>query len=419
MTELPDHDALAASLAEAAPTAAGLDALDFDRLSPAGEVLALQATERNLRHAYAVHMRALGASQRRSQAETGVLQGQIESEIGAAMRWPINAVKDLLSDAGALVRLFPETLAALSAGQVSWQQAQALVRVTANVSDEHARAVQDRVLPRMPTQSAARTRQHLRDSVHAIDPGGGAERQAQAAKRSRVELRPEDDGMATLSLYTKAETARAIFNKLDAHCKKRAKGDTRTLDLRRADALAALVLTGRIKGSGSPRTPVMAHLVVNVETLAGLSDAPGQLEGYGSVPARVARLLATEHGSVWRRVFVNPTGALLAVDKYTYRPGAALDRYIRALCRTCNFPGCEMPARRCDLDHMHAFASGGCTDEDNLGPLCRKHHNEKTAGLWDIKPVNGSYVFTSLVTGHVYTSTPEPYPVVNDIDLIE
>ena len=52
---------------------------------------------------------------------------------------------------------------------------------------------------------------------------------------------------------------------------------------------------------------------------------------------------------------------------------------------TCRFPGCQVDSRRCDLDHVIPYdptGPPGQTRPSNLVPLCRRHHNAKTTGLW-------------------------------------
>lgn len=76
-----------------------------------------------------------------------------------------------------------------------------------------------------------------------------------------------------------------------------------------------------------------------------------------------------------------PPGALV------YRPSDALAQRIRHRDRTCRHPGCDTPARRCDIDHVVPYsrrdpATGGWTVETNLHCLCRYHHDLKTLGLW-------------------------------------
>ena len=79
--------------------------------------------------------------------------------------------------------------------------------------------------------------------------------------------------------------------------------------------------------------------------------------------------------------------------------------------RTCVFPWCSHPARRCDLDHTTAFdhdahAQGrpqpGPTITSNLGALCRRHHRLKTHGRWRVaQPTSGVFEWTS-PHGHTY-----------------
>ncbi|WP_396121702.1 HNH endonuclease signature motif containing protein [Corynebacterium sp. p3-SID1241] len=45
---------------------------------------------------------------------------------------------------------------------------------------------------------------------------------------------------------------------------------------------------------------------------------------------------------------------------------------------TCRWPGCTVPATRCQLDHRIEYHLGGPTSPDNLVNLCQHHHNIKT-----------------------------------------
>ena len=65
---------------------------------------------------------------------------------------------------------------------------------------------------------------------------------------------------------------------------------------------------------------------------------------------------------------------------------------------TCRFPGCQVDSRRCDLDHVIPYDPGGPpgqTRPSNLVPLCRRHHNAKTTGLWRyVRTPEGDCVWT-------------------------
>ncbi len=189
-------DALAAHLAEAPPNSGALADLAFDRLSATGRIDAVLAWERLVRHAHAGLIRSLGLLAR--EAVVGASGWLVESELCAALAWSPATTQIRLHEADALTRLFPQTLQLLSEGQVSTEQARALAQLTSGLEDDTAQAVQDRVLARMPGQSASVTRQAIRRAVVRADPDAAAKRHQHERARRHVELRPEDDGMATV-----------------------------------------------------------------------------------------------------------------------------------------------------------------------------------------------------------------------------
>lgn len=142
---------------------------------------------------------------------------------------------------------------------------------------------------------------------------------------------------------------------------------------------------------GRRRVQVDTTIVVTIaiESLVGLSDEPAMINGFGVIPAEDARLLAAGDAR-WRQVLTSRiTGAVLDVGQLSYRPPAALARHVRLRDGTCRFPGCEVPARECDLDHLIPFPSGP-TSESNLFALCRRHHGLKHEGGWQVAALPGS-----------------------------
>ena len=75
----------------------------------------------------------------------------------------------------------------------------------------------------------------------------------------------------------------------------------------------------------------------------------------------------------------------------------------------CGFPGCVVLAQSCDCDHVVTFRRDGRTVRDNLGPLCRQHHNAKTHGRWRLSrdPETGSKTWTSPL-GRTYVKGTDP-----------
>jgi hypothetical protein len=410
-----DMDALAARLAGAAPHAGPLDEVDFGMLSASGRIDALVACARHLSRAHALMVRALGALD--AARDDGSLIDCTEVEVGVALRWAPSVTQARLAEAGTLTRVFPETVEALGAGAVSFEQARILAEATSTLGDHVARAVQDRVLPRMPHQTLAATRRAVARAVHRLDPDGAAARHQQQRTRRCIQVRPLPDAMATLELYAPADTVAAMAATLTRLASERAEGDTRTLGQRRADTLANLVLAAagvRATGTSEPVVPALVHVVVAADTLLSDGDEPGELSGHGPITADRARQLAFAPGSRWRWLLAAGDGTLLHAAPRTYTPTKAVARFVRLRDRTCSFPHCHMPAARCDLDHTVAFTSGGLTTSDNLHPLCRHHHGLKTRNQWSVHSQADGRLRWTAPTGHAYTGYTD-----NDIYTIE
>ncbi|WP_298805085.1 HNH endonuclease signature motif containing protein [uncultured Pseudokineococcus sp.] len=85
-----------------------------------------------------------------------------------------------------------------------------------------------------------------------------------------------------------------------------------------------------------------------------------------------------------------PACPVAAAGGGPYTPSAATQRHLRATRTRCAFPGCRVPAERCDLDHVEPYATGGPTCPCNLHPLCRRHHLAKHRFGWRVqRPAGG------------------------------
>ena len=377
---------------------------------------ALTDTEKSLAQLHAAQIRLLATLATARGADP---LDCTEEEITAALRWSPTTTRTRLHTAHTLATRFPETLALMAAGQISHAQANALVEITTGLDPDTARAAQARILPRLPHQSVAATRKALHRAVLAVDPQAAHQRHLLETRKRRVTLCPEPDGMATLALYTPAQTAAAVMAALDVHAKPRTQGDTRTLDQRRADTLTHLVLGSvGVPSSGTPQAgtqvPALVHVVVGIDTLLGSSEEPAQLRGVGPITAAQAREIAYGRDATWRRLLTAPDGTLLHTDPHTYKPTASVQRLVRLRDRHCTFPGCAMPAARCDLDHIAPFnhhrpEAGGATVPQNLHALCRRHHRLKTAGTWNVVRGSEGETVWSAPTGHRYLTRAEPY----------
>ena len=408
-------DALAAHLAQSPPTAGPLDTLTHATLTPAGRLDAVIAWERLIRHAHAGLLHSLSRLTHSAARDNWL----VETEVCAALAWSPATAQFRLGEADALTRLFPDTLHHLAEGSISIEQARSLTQLTSGLEDPTAQAIEAHVLPRMPGQTAASTRQAIRRAIVRADPDAAAKRHRHERARRRVELRPEDDGMATLSFYLPADIAQMAMRTLTeiAHSAKRknkTSNDKRTLDQRRADLLPALLHTAATGGAlaitASPAIAARVNVVVGIETLLGLSHEPGHLQGYGPICPEQTRRIAHAHTAQWRFLLTATDGTVIDASQRTYTPTAAIKRLTELKRTTCAFPHCAMPAERCDLDHNQPFHKGGPTAVTNLAPLCRRHHNGKSHGQWNLqRHADDTIRWTSNLTGRSYTTTPTRY----------
>ena len=175
-------------------------------------------------------------------------------------------------------------------------------------------------------------------------------------------------------------------------------GDQRSKDMKRADALATIAsqfLSSTLDDVTPHRRPLTVNVTIDLPTLMGLAENPGDLAGYGPIPASVAREIAAD--ARWKRFITDPiTGNLLDFGREHYEPPQALKDFLIARDRTCRFPGCSRSATLSDLDHAKSWDSGGETSTENLGALCRRHHKLKTHHGWKVESfADGSCLWKS------------------------
>ena len=444
-------DRLAAELARVVPggaSAALLDGLRGGGLSDAGRIDALVAVHRHLGWLQALELALLADLEDRPlvsiPGHPDALNDfrETREQVAAALHVSPDTAGGKLADARRLVGEFPATVGALAEGRIHFMQAKVLSDLTVPLSHAGAdvgellRAVEERVLPRMPEQAVAATRKAVRRAVVRVDPEG-AERRHRVARAERCTFTvPEPDGMALFGARLAAQEAARVEAVLDGRARAAAPDDSRTLGARRADALVELVTgadaggvpifgTGSASaaraggvpeigtGSGSRgRVGVAVQVTVPWDVLVGASEAPAELAGYGPITASQARDLAFSTDATWRRLLTEPaTGRVVKTDPTAYRPTAELERHVIARDPHCRFPGCarRSSSSRSDLHHVRRFSDGGPTDETNMIPLCRRHHLTAHRAGWRLAYDHSTGAVTwTAPTRHTYTTHPEP-----------
>ncbi|HEX3822918.1 MAG TPA: DUF222 domain-containing protein [Mycobacteriales bacterium] len=303
----------------------------------------------------------------------------------------------------------PMSWEALDRGELTIDHVRRLARVTRACAPRVAQAVDAHVVPAAIARGWTPGELHsaAMKAVIEVDPDGAADRAAKAKAAADVRVFPATDETAVLEANGDAATLRQVMDAIEARAAAlAADGDRLPVGLRRFNALADLVL-----GRAADRPNVEVVLTMDLTTWLGLNHNPGELSGYGPISAEAARALANDAN--FRRLITDPTSrATLDLGTRRYRPTAALRRFIWSRDRTCQFPGCNRPARATDLDHRTNFTpdgssdDGGKTNPDNLHCLCRMHHNHKTRKHWRaaIAP-DGTETWTSAL-GYTYRTRP-------------
>ncbi|MBS1907445.1 MAG: DUF222 domain-containing protein [Actinobacteria bacterium] len=157
--------------------------------------------------------------------------------------------------------------------------------------------------------------------------------------------------------------------------------DGRTRREIEADAFIDLLLASapsEALGTGLDRITATVQVTIAATTLAGEDDRLAELDGHGPLHPDIARDLAG-HALGWNRLFLDHTGMVTKVDRYT--PTEGMKRFLRARDQRCRFPGCHTAAHRCEIDHNHDYALGGLTELTNLSDFCPGHHALKHPDL--------------------------------------
>lgn len=395
--------------------------LDPQELSRRGRLDALVALERQRAWIDFQQQRVLAAiAAEPGDSPTWLAKNLAREEVGCALRIPDAVAEAKLHTASVLAGQFPATLAALRDGDISLLHARILVDATWDLDAAVAAAVEAAVLPRAAYQTAASFRRSVNRARARLAPRTADEAHAGALADRRVEAHHRLDGMGELRTHLSGEDMLAVWDVISADARELlAAGDERTMPQLRADCLVDRVL-GRASGSTGGTGASGAHVQVTValSTLTGLEDQPGELAGYGPIPAAMARSIATRPGSVWRRLVTDEFGQLLDYGRRTYRPPAGLADHVRAHDQRCVFPTCNRRAADCDLDHLKAWQAHGETNPDNLAAECPRHHQVKHEGGWAVERLPDGTVRWISPTSHVYDKPLDPLPIDRTAELI-
>ncbi len=327
----------------------------------------------------------------------------------AACNWSgAEAVR--LSRLGRVMQLLPLFAAAALAGEIGVAQLHALAAVAANPRVRRFLAGSEDLLVQ-----AARSMHHddfaslLREWEALADADGAHDRHERAHRDRRAHMSVVDESvfLDAKGGLPQGMLLREIFERFcDAEFRSEWDdgvarfGDCmspalmeRTPAQRRFDASVRVFQSAA--GSAECGGEVVVNIVIDqeqfeqqVQRAAGATPDPLD-------PATVAaRRCETDRGevldpaAVWaaalvgqvRRVVVDRAGVVVDMGRRSRLfTGPARDAVLLS-GRRCLWPGCGMPASRCEADHVLPFAKAGPTSTRNGGPMCSHHNRWKTRG---------------------------------------
>jgi hypothetical protein len=391
-------------------------------LDDAGRVDAIRALERLgcVVSAAQAHLAAeLDASQRRKQEAAGTPSGRRGRGVAALVAWARRESPHRGQRHLALATVVPPELPhawrAWRAGLITEWKVTSIARETACLSREDRLEV-DALLDRDPARLEAMGERELAAAVQAeayrLDPAAFVLRRRRAEADRHVTLRPAPDTMTWLTALLPVKDGVTAYAALTrAADSARASGDARGKGQVMADTLVGALLAART--DGRPAVPVALHLVMTDHALFGTGEEPAFVDGFGPIPAELARELVagacTRRDRIWlRRLYAHPvTGELVATEARGRFFRASLARFIRLRDRTCRTPWCDAPVRH--SDHAWGIALDGPTSAANGQGLCEACDYAKQAPGWRARPSpggEGHEIETTLPTGHRYRSRP-------------
>jgi hypothetical protein len=308
----------------------------------------------------------------------------IVMELSMRLNLPEGTIWSEYHEADSLMTRLPKLWGLFCAGTVSYRNVREAAQTAWSLPHDNPRmdAALDETLTGKAELTPSQFRKAARAARERLHPEDATQRHVEARAGRTVDRTQGDDGMAWWGLWTDAVTVAKIDARVDARAAKQSQveGETRTLAQLRADAAADL-----LTGAGTA-WEVKAHVHLDVPATI-LLDQPdllkkartnrAVLEGYGPIDDETARRLLADAPS-FRRIFTDPiTGAILNMDRDTYRPTRVQREWLRRQYPDGGSPTRAIRVENADLDHTTDWDFTGVTNVDNLVPLARAHHTLK------------------------------------------
>jgi hypothetical protein len=405
-------------------TVAGDDAQLIDEIRDL-EVLkaAIEARQARITVAFDASQRTLAAARGVPAARHG--RG-IAEQVALARRTSPHRGRVLLGLATSVLTEMPYTADAWAQGRITERRALVLARETACLSRAD-RAQVDLTLAADPAaleaNSDRRVEGEARTLAARLDAASVVERRRRSEAGRCVTIRPAPDAMVYLTALLPVAQGVAAYAALSRAADSAvATGRARSRGQVMADTLVHRITNGIDVTTGKPVVPVAIDLIMSegalLDPASDGTDEEAEIDGYGPVPAGLARELVADSldagVKTWlRRLYARPlTGRLVAMDADRRLFPRQLGRFLQLRDRFCRNVWCNARIRH--RDHIDPADLGGATSEVNGEGLCEQCNHAKQQPGWRYRviddPGGRHTVELTTPTGHRYRSTAPPTP---------
>jgi hypothetical protein len=311
--------------------------------------------------------------------------------LAAHTRQPVAALRRQVG-LGRALRRMPATEAAWAAGEIGGAHATPLAAARRRVGGEAFDADEGSLVEAARTLRYDRFLAALAYWCQAADPEGAEDHAEGQRDRRRLHLSQSLGGSWFLDGVLDPVSGEIVAGALGriedelfradwAEARERvgegvgAEDLRRTPAQRRADALVELARRGGAVPAGARLPEPLITVVVGYETVAGrICELASR-----TVVTPGSLLPHLDQAWVERVVFDGP-GRVIEVGARRRLFDGALRRAIEVRDRECYHPLCDVPAHRCQVDHVEPWAEGGPTTQANGRLACAFHNRLRHRG---------------------------------------
>ncbi|MDY0913489.1 HNH endonuclease [Rathayibacter festucae] len=351
-----------------------------------------------------------------------LVERSIRAELAVAEGLSEQVIARRLENAQLLMEHLPLTRVLLAQARLHWEEGEAICATAGSLPESSRASLDERVAEAAPSMTLTQLRRALRRWREELHQESLAQRHARARADRAVWVTPDVDGMATLCVYGPAPAVMGAYERADRMARSlRDAGDVRTLAQLRADVAVDLLCDGDVFGttpdaedrpdpSYVPGVRGEVRLTLAASTAVDLDDEHAELDGYGPVPADVARELIRTAASFTRVLTERETGAVVSVGRTQRLPPSRMRLHLQLRDQTCRFAGCLRTAARSEADHTIEWSNGGETSLENLVSLCTSHHHLRHGDRWTYTKGAGGAIVWTTPTGRRVSNRPPPLP---------